>query len=125
MGGWGGDGLGGSSEGERVGSGRQQSVCSQHFSVRSMAGRARSPDARHILRDHDRKKCHRCKYIRLREKWNIRCMEGDEAMIAEQPDLEKPWGLGCVICSRYKAWLKTDEAAEGAVSPRDAAGALA
>ena len=55
-------------------------------------------------------------YIRLREKWSSRIKDGDEATITEQPDPEQPWGLGCVICSRYSAWLKTDEAAEGAVS---------
>ena len=46
-------------------------------------------------------------------------------MITEQPDQEKPWGLGCIICSRYSAWLKTDKAAEGAASPSDEAGASA
>ena len=81
-----------------------------------MAVRARSPDDVHLARDHDKKNCLRCKYIRLREKWSSRIMDGDEATITEQPDPEQPWGLGCVICSRYSAWLKTDEAAEGAVS---------
>ena len=84
-----------------------------------MAVRARSPDDVHIARDHDKKKCLRCKYIRLRQKWSSRVMDGAEVMITEQPDPEKPWGLGCVVCSRYCAWLKTDKAA----SSSDEAGA--
>ena len=34
-------------------------------------------------------------------------MDGTESMITEQPDPEKPWGIGCVVCSRYHAWLST------------------
>ena len=47
-------------------------------------------------------------------------MDGDELMIIEQPDSAKPWGLGCVICSRYAAWLATDAGvASGAASSID------
>ena len=81
-----------------------------------MAVRTRSPDAVHVARDHDKKKCLRCKYIRLREKWSRRVVEGTEVLITEQPDPTKPWGIGCVICSRYHAWLssKTKTAADAA-----------
>ena len=34
-------------------------------------------------------------------------MDGTESMITEQPDPEKPWGIGCVVCSRYHAWLSS------------------
>ena len=89
-----------------------------------MAVRARSPDDVHIARVHD-KKCIRCKYIRQRQKWSSRVMDGVEVMITEQPDPDKPWGLGCVVCSRYRAWHKTDKAAEGAAASSDEAGAFA
>ena len=48
-----------------------------------MSVRPRSPDAVHIARDHDNKKCVRCKFIRLREKWSRRLMDGTEVMITE------------------------------------------
>ena len=82
---------------------------------RQMAIRARSPDAVHIARVHD-KNCLRCKFIRHKQKWNRRLLDGGEAMIIEQPDPKKPWGLGCVVCSRYHAWLKTDTVPAGAGS---------
>ena len=46
-------------------------------------------------------------------------MDGTEAMIIEQPDLMKPWGIGCAVCSRYHAWLstKTKPATDGAAPP--------
>ena len=70
---------------------------------RRMSVRSRSPDAVHIARAHDNKKCLRCKFIRLREKWSRHFMDGTEVMITEQPDPKKPWGIGCVVCSRYLA----------------------
>ena len=54
-------------------------------------------------------------------------MDGTEVMITEQPDPEKPWGIGCVVCSRYHAWLstKTKTATERAAPSRDEAGVSA
>ena len=51
-------------------------------------------------------------------------MEGAECMIAEQPDPKKPWGIGCVICSRYRAWLssKITPATEGSAASTDERG---
>ena len=42
-------------------------------------------------------------------------MDGTAPMIIEQPDPQKPWGIGCVACSRYHAWLST-ETTDGAAS---------
>ena len=122
--GLGGIGLGESRRGRGWDQGAAVSLFAAVFGLRfrqsephassAMAVRARSPDDVHLARDHDKKACLRCKYIKLREKWRSRVVEGDEVMIIEQPDLEKPWGLGCVICSRYSASLKT--AAKGTAS---------
>ena len=79
-----------------------------------MAVRTCSPDAVHIARDHDKKKCLRGKYMRLRGRWSRRVMIGTEVMITEQPDPKKPWGIGCVVCSRYHAWLSTKTKSDGA-----------
>ena len=96
-------------------------------SCKMAAPRARSPDDVHITRDHDKNKCLRCKYIKLRPKWTHRLLDaGGELLITEQPDRFKPWGLGCLACSRFAASLKTVPMCAGSVAapePDDLAGA--
>ena len=88
------------------------------------APRARSPDDMHITRDHDKDKCLRCKYIRLRSKWNTHLLDAcGELLIIEQPDLFKPWGLGCLACSRIAATPKMVPGSVAALEPDDLAGA--
>ena len=50
-------------------------------------------------------------------------MDGADTLIIEQPDPEKPWGIGCIVCSRYHSWLttKTETAAGEAAPPRGSA----
>ena len=91
------------------------------------APRARSLDDHHIRRDHDKKKCLRCRYIKLRRKWEPRLMDaGGELLIYEQPDPLKPWGIGCIACSRFAASLTAGPKSAGsdaAPEPDDLTGA--
>ena len=54
-------------------------------------------------------------------------MDGADTLIIEQPDPEKPWGIGCVVCSRYHSWLstKTKTATEEAAASSGEGGARA
>ena len=44
-------------------------------------------------------------------------MDGADTLITEQPDPEKPWGIGCVACSRYLSWLTTKSETAGEAAP--------